>query len=332
MPAMTEADPTDRRQPWAVELDFDRRTVRPIALADAGASMAAGRFVWVDLHPDTLHAAARDLEVFGVPEEVIEDALAGDPATQHARYPHCLHMVLSGCRLRDRDFELQRVDVTVGERFLLTVHADRVEFVEGVKRDLPEDFAHHAQTPSFLIYELWDHLLDRYILVQDQFEERVARLQQRLIGAVDEDLFAEIGELAADLVHFRKVLLPARAVLTDLATRRSRFVSDATQPYLHNMVGTVERVLQDLLADREILSDALNLHVSAVGHRTNVIMQRLTVVSVLFLPLTFLVGVYGMNFDNMPELHWRWGYAAFWGVTAAITGGLLAFLARKKLL
>jgi len=121
-------------------------------------------------------------------------------------------------------------------------------------------------------------------------------------------------------------------VLTDLASRKSRFVSEATQPFLANMVGTVERVLQDLLADREILSDSLNLHMSAVSHRTNEVMRRLTVVSVLFLPLTFLVGVYGMNFDDQPELHWRIGYPLFWLVAFGITATLLVLLGRKKLL
>ena len=126
-------------------------------------------------------------------------------------------------------------------------------------------------------------------------------------------MFARISELGADLLHFRKVLLPARAVLTDLSTRRSLFISEATQPFLGNMVGTVEHVLQDMLVDRDILSESLNLYMSMVGHRTNQVMKRLTVVSVVFLPLTFLVGVYGMNFEVLPELKWRFGYLLLLG-------------------
>jgi magnesium transporter len=121
-------------------------------------------------------------------------------------------------------------------------------------------------------------------------------------------------------------------VLTDLATKKSAFVSEATQPYLLNMVGTVERVLQDVLVDRDILSDALNSHMSLVAHRTNKVMGKLTVVSVIFLPLTFLCGVYGMNFDVLPELHWEWAYAGFWGVVIAIVIALVLVMRRAKLL
>ena len=103
-------------------------------------------------------------------------------------------------------------------------------------------------------------------------------------------------------------------------------------PFLQNMVGTVDHVLQDLLVDRDILSESLNLYMSMVGHRTNRVMNRLTVVSVIFLPLTFLCGVYGMNFEILPELKWEYGYAIFWVVVAAIVTVLIAYMRNKKLL
>jgi magnesium transporter len=133
-------------------------------------------------------------------------------------------------------------------------------------------------------------------------------------------------------LHFRKVVLPARAVLTDLSTRKSLFISEATQPFLANMVGTLERVLQDLLVDRDILSNSLNLYMSMVGHRTNQVMKKLTVVSVVFLPLTFLCGVYGMNFRKLPELDWQWGYPAFWGAVAVIVSVVVYVSRRARLL
>jgi magnesium transporter len=169
--------------------------------------------------------------------------------------------------------------------------------------------------------------------VQKLMEERVEQLQDELRrDDVDDSVFARISELGADLLHFRKVLLPARAVLADLSTRKSIFLSQATQPFLANMVGTVEHVLQDLLVDRDILSESLNLYMSMVSHRTNEVMKRLTVVSVIFLPLTFLVGVYGMNFKELPELEWRYGYAYFWAFVLAMVGGLLWLLKRHRLL
>jgi len=140
------------------------------------------------------------------------------------------------------------------------------------------------------------------------------------------------SELGADLLHLRKVVLPARAVLTDLSTRKSPFVSEATQPYLGNMVGTIERVLQDVLVDRDILSGALNNYMSLAAHKTSRTMSRLTVVSIIFLPWTFLCGVYGMNFDVLPELHWEHGYLYFWSTAGLVVLGLLWLMKRNKLL
>jgi magnesium transporter len=109
-------------------------------------------------------------------------------------------------------------------------------------------------------------------------------------------------------------------------------LGEITQRFLANMVGTVDHLLQDLLVDRELLSESLNLHMSVVSYRTNQVMRKLTVVSVVFLPLTFLVGVYGMNFDVLPELHWRLGYGYFWALVVTVVGGLLHFMRRGRLL
>jgi magnesium transporter len=317
----------------AVAFDFQRKEESAVAVGDIPEAMAAGRFVWLDVDATDPPEARDILRGFSIVEAVIDAALTAEPATQHARYEQFLHLVVSGCRQRGEHFDLERVDVIIGESFLLTVHRGPVVFLESARRDYRSDFVRFAKSPSFLLYELWDHLLDNYLSVQKCMEERVEALQNELRqDEVDDAVFGRISELGADLLHFRKILLPARAVLTDLSTRKSIFISEATQPFLGNMVGTVEHVLQDLLVDRDILSESLNLYMSLVSHRTNQVMKRLTVVSVVFLPLTFLVGVYGMNFDVLPELRWRYGYALFWALVVVLVVGLVWLLRRARLL
>ena len=317
-----------------VEFDFETKVERTIPLADVAASVEAGRFVWIDLDARDVDEARRMLtELSGVAEEIVHDALTAEAATRHARYDNCIHVVVSGCRQRGQHFDLERVDIVIAQRFLVTIHKGPVAFLTSVRRDYKSDFYRFAKSPSFLVYELWDHLIDNYLAIQKQMEERVEQLQNELRAPyVDDSVFGRISELGADLLHFRKILLPARAVLTDLSTRRTIFISETTQSFLHNMVGTVEHVLQDLLVDRDILSESLNLYMSLVGHRTNEVMKRLTVVSVGFLPLTFLCGVYGMNFENLPELRWSHGYMFFWAVVAVIVITLLGLMRRAKLL
>jgi magnesium transporter len=317
----------------AVELDFKTKAHRKLGEDEVRASIGAGRFVWVDVDLGREAEARRVLAALALCNgDIVEDAFTRQPATQMARYEDYLHLVLSGCRLVGHKFDLERVDAVIGERFLLTLHRGDPVFLEAVRRSYLADFVRFAQSPSFLLYELWDCLIDNYLTVHTRFEERVEQVQAQLIGAVDDGVFAEASELGSDLLHLRKVVLPARAVLTDLSTRKSAFVSEATQPFLGNMVGTVERVLQDVLVDRDILAGALNNYMSMVSHQTNKVMNRLTVVSVIFLPLTFLCGVYGMNFKILPETEWHYGYLFFWGLVATIVVGLLWFLRRYRLL
>lgn len=316
-----------------IEFDFETKVERVIDLDEARESMASGRFVWIDVDYADPAAARQLLEALELLDhEIVEDALTREPATQSARYKDHLHFVVSGCRLAGRHFDLERVDCALGERFLVTVHRGPVVFLEALEKDYSNDFRSFAKSPSFLVYEIWEHLTDNYLAIQKAFEERVEKLQAELIGDVDDRVFGTVSELGADLLHFRKVVLPARAVLTDLATRKSLYISEATQPFLLNMVGTLERVLQDLLVDRDILSESLNLYMSLVGHRTNLVMKRLTVVSVIFLPLTFLCGVYGMNFEALPELKWQYGYVYFWVLAAFIVAAILWISRRTKLL
>jgi magnesium transporter len=314
--------------------DFENKVEKTCTFTDVRAETENGRFVWIDIDAtDPVEARRLLLELEVIGEETIDDALKNEPSTQIARYDDYVHLVVSGCRQRGSKFDLERVDVIIAERFLVSIHRSPVVFLASVRREYRSDFIRFARSPSFLVYEFWNHLIDNYLSVQKVMEERVENLQNDLAsGQVDDAVFTRVSELGADLLHFRKVLLPARTVLTDLSSRRSLFISDATQPFLANMVGTLEHVLQDLLVDRDILSESLNLYMSVVSHRTNAVMKRLTVVSVVFLPLTFLCGVYGMNFDYLPELHWRWGYAGFWGLVASIVVGLLIVSRRAHLL
>jgi magnesium transporter len=315
-----------------VSFDFTTKELGAPTLADLREVMTT-RFCWVDVDVTNVEAARKILAEIGLcAPEIVEDALTRDPATQIARYDDYVHLVMSGCRLVGSKFELERVDAVLGEKFLLTLHRGAPVFLEAVRRAYRADFQRFAKSSSFLLFELWDHLCENYLAVHRVFEDRVEEVQRRLTGEVEETVFAEASELTADLLHLRKVVLPARAVLTELSTRKSPYVSEGTQPFLGNMVGTIERVLQDVLVDRDILSNALNNYMSLVSYQTNKVMNRLTVVSVVFLPLTFLCGIWGMNFESMPELKYEHGYALFWGLVLTIGGGLLWLMRKNKLL
>ena len=293
------------------------------------------RFLWLDVtvNPARLEEAAEWLRRMGMIDEIaVHEALEHEPMNHLVRLEHALHLVMAACQMTDQVFTLHRTDCFVAERWLLTLHKGPVDYLERVRRDYHSDFVRFAQSPSFLLYEIWDHLTEHYVAIQKHFEDRVEGLQRELMHAIGDEVFAKVSHVGAHLLHFRKILLPARAVLAELSTRKTVFVSEATQPFLANMIGTIDRVLGDALVDRDILTQSLNLHMSMVSHQTNRLMNKLTVVSVIFLPLSFLAGVYGMNFDVIPELRFRYGYAVFWCLVGVIVLGLVALLRRLRLL
>lgn len=319
---------------FAVCFDFEAKHDQIVPFADALAAIRRGTFAWVDLLVRDKKEAREILQSFELIDlEVIDDILTREPSTQHGRYERYLHGVVSACVVTPQGFELERVDYIVSENVYITVRRADVGFLRRVKQSYRADFIRFAKTPSFLLYEIWDQLLESYLHVQKEMEARVESLATQLSsGDVTDDVFAKTAALGADLLHFRKIVLPARAVLADLSTRRSHLLSEATQAFLGNMVGTIEHVLQDVLVDRDILSEALNLNMSLMGHRTNQVMRRLTAVSIVFMPLSFLAGVYGMNFHSLPELSWEYGYAYFWLIAAAAVALILFLLKKSKML
>ena len=313
----------------AVQLCFNTKIEEKIDYREMDSYIEQDRFVWLDIQVHDFDKAYPSLTKLGkIHPDILEDSIQQQTATQCSRYEEQLHVVLADVDFIGDDFVAHRVDVVIAEHYIITIRTAEVKFLASVWNSFSQDFELHARSPSFLLYEFWDHLLDRYVKIQNEFELRVESVQKKLFQKVGDEFFTDVSELGSDLLEFRKLLLPARSVLSELSNRRSKFISEATQPYLGNMIGSIETVLQDLLVDRDILSESLHLYMSMVGHKTNSVMRKLTVVSVIFLPLTFLVGVYGMNFRSMPELAWDFGYVYFWATAALII--VLAVMMMKK--
>lgn len=317
-----------------VEFDFEARTERTAGLERFGPAAEDGNYLWLDIDagadPDGARAMLAGLEL--VDPALLVEAFSTEPDTRVRRFDDYLFLALTGCRIRDDALVTERVSAFVAEHFLVTIHHGGVAFLDEMIRVYRADFLRFAKGPGFLLYELVEQLSENFILGQRYLASHVETLQADLIGEINDSVFRRVAVLGNEILAFRKILVPARSLLTELAQRRSAFVSDETRPFLSNMSTTVECVLADVLADRDILSGSLNLYMSMVGHHTNDVMKRLTSVSVIFMPLTFLCGIYGMNFEVLPELQWKYGYAVFWAVVLSMAATLVFMLRKAKLL
>ena len=316
----------------AVALDFDKKVDSEIDFREASQEIEKGRFVWLDFdsnHSDIFKSLWREIGL--VNEAVLSHVLRDLPATYH-RHDDCLHFSFRSCQLQGIHFLERRFHVILGAGFLVTVHRGPNPILRQLREQYQTDFREYARTPSFFVYDIADFLISHYQAIQAEFEEQVETVQDALVSDVEESLFSRVSDLGSDILKFRKILLPARATMTELATRKSPFISSETQDFLSRMLATLDHTLQDLMVARDILSESLDLHMSLVVHRTNRVITRLTAVSMVFLPLTFLCGIYGMNFEFMPELAWPVGYALFWVVVILVTTFQLVLLRRKKLI
>lgn len=321
-------------------LDFRDRSRGSLRPAEIRGEIDRGRFVWIDVDVAMLDGEGID-EAFpphvcpGVdfPRLVQNHAQPWSPAAAGLRRTdRLLHLTFVSGVACSPDDPGERLDVIIGEGFLVTVHRGPNGVLDAVRRDYVHDFEQHAATPSFLLYEICNEQVEQFLAVQTRLEDEVEETRRALAGEIDQAAFVAVAAVSAKLLMLRRRALPVRRALDELTSRKTTLVSEATLGFLGGMIDTLERLLSDLAADREILETALNLSLTVMSHRTNQTMNRLAVVSTIFLPLTFICGIYGMNFEGMPEVDWAHGYIYFWGLSACITAGLVVFLRRARLL
>ena len=312
---------------FAVAFDFDARALERIAPTAAPAAVAAGKYCWIDLQ--TKAEAADALAALGIEAAAREriEAAAGQSQIHVGRT--CIDCTLTEARAGGA-LALNPVHMVLGNGFLLTVHDGESALIAGMLETYEADFEAAARSGGFLLFELFDHLIQGYRDALADLSHAVDEVQRRLLGDIGDEILTDVSELTRDLLEFRNAVVAGREIVNELATRRSPYVSESTQPFLDRLTAPLERLAGDAATERAVLSETLNLYMGIVSHRTNKVVSRLTLVSLIFLPLNFLAAVYGMNFQHMPELGWRYGYIAFWGAALAVAIGLTVWFWRKR--
>jgi len=184
------------------------------------------------------------------------------------------------------------------------------------------------QGADFLAYSLLDSAVDEYFLLLEQIGDQVEKLEDDLLDEPGEHIVAGIHDLKREMIYLRKTAWPLREVVSMLE-RSETLVTTDTQLYARDLYDHVIQVIDSIETLRDIISGMLDVYLSSVSNRMNEIMKVLTIIATIFIPLTFLAGVYGMNFKYMPELQWKWAYPAVWLVMLGTAGWMVRFFRRK---
>lgn len=181
-----------------------------------------------------------------------------------------------------------------------------------------------------LLYALTDAVVDNYFEVLEQIGEKIDEIEDELLLNPKREILQEIYILKRDLIYMRKTLWPMRNAISSISKNDYELIDERTLYYFRDVYDHIVQMIDIIETYREICSGMLDTYLSSVSNKTNDIMKVLTIFSTIFIPLTFIAGVYGMNFKYIPELNWKYGYIGFWVISLVVTGFMVRFLKNKK--
>lgn len=270
-------------------------------------------------------------ECFGLHRLVMEDIMNTDQRPKMEDYGDYLYLVLkmltSG---KNGDIITEQISIILGPNFVLS-------FQEGIEGDVFNPIRDHLRTgkgrirkmkADYLAYALIDAVVDNYFVILEKFGDKIETLETELIEQPTQKTVQKIYQLKREMIFLHNAVWPLREVVNALGKHESSLISESTAPYLRDVYDHVIHIIDSVDIYREMLSSMLDMYLSSVSNRLNEVMKVLTAISLIFMPLTFIVGVYGMNFKYMPELEWRYGY--FIALFSMLCIGVLMFLYFKR--
>jgi magnesium transporter len=287
---------------------------------------------WLDVTGVNDPAAIRELgETFGLHPLALEDVLNSGQRPKIDFHDKHSFLILNLPHLVDDEIVLEQVSLFVGEGHLLSFCSGDGKAFEPVRERLRQGFGRiRSRGVGYLLYTLVDVVIDSAFPLLEDLGERIEDLEDRVLENPDKTILTTLHQLKRDLLLLRRALWPQREVISRMIQHDAELVDETMRPYFSDCYDHAVQVIDLIETYREMLSGMLDIYLSSLSNRMNDIMRVLTVIATIFIPLTFIVGVYGMNFDNIPETHWHYGYFIVWGIMVTLAVGMLLAFKRRK--
>ena len=285
--------------------------------------------IWIDMEAPTKAEEHILLEVFRFHPLTIEDCRETRNYPKVEEFPGYLYMIVHGVRADTSPdhFNTIELDAFLGPNYVITYHHEMFRSINNVKKLLSTTPIACQRGPAFLLHQILDQIVDYYSPVLDDFDERIAKLEDDIftLSRANKAILEEIMDLKRGVLRLRRI--SARQMEVILRTSRGEFalIPPALLPFYRDIHDHIIRVTDLAESYRDLISGSLDAYMSVVGNRMNEVMKVLTIFSAIMLPLTFIAGVYGMNFENMPELSTRFGYFVVLTIMVVVAIGMLLF-------
>jgi magnesium transporter len=289
--------------------------------------------IWVDMESPTEADEQVLLEVFKFHPLTVEDCRENRHYPKIEEFPGYLYFIVHGVRADtspDR-FNTIELDGFIGPNYVITYHHDMFRSINEVKQLLHTSPIGCQRGPAFLAHQILDRVVDYYSPVLDDFDDRIDRLEAEIFGKKQpgNQILSDIMDLKRSVLRLRRISVKQMDVVLRMSRGEFHLIPEEMRPFYRDIHDHLVRVVDLAENYRDLISGSLEAYLSVVSNRLNEIMKVLTIFSAIMLPLTFIAGVYGMNFDNMPELHSRYGYYATWGLMIVVAIAMLFFFWKR---
>jgi magnesium transporter len=277
--------------------------------------------------------------IFDIHPLVLEDILNVSHNPKIEDYEHFLFLVIKMINYKEDSncLDIEHVSLILGKNYIITFQEkrgdvfdpirERIRTAKGLVRKYNEDY---------LAYRLLDSIIDNYFSVLENFDERIEDIEDQILGQPDDLSLEEIHNLRKELIKLRRAVSPLREMIFTIEKEKFNFIQKTTYIYLRDLSDHIKQIIDTIENYREFINGLLEVYLSNASHKMNEVVKLLTIISTIFIPLTFVVGIYGMNFKtdasrwNMPELDWAFGYPFVMGLMVFIAVTLIIFFKKKK--
>ena len=318
-------------------IDYDQAQLKEDELnniADGAEFKQTKTVTWINV--DGLHDISTMKEIgqtFDLHPLLVEDILNTGQRPKLEVFDNCLFIVLKMIRYEKEKQMIvnEQLSMVLGDTFLLTFQEQPGDVFEPVRERIRNQKGRiRGAGIDYLAYALLDTVVDNYIFIIEKLGEKIEDIEDEVRENADAGVMEKINMFKREMNFLRKSIRPAREAIIQLSKLDSELIREQTIPFLKDLQDLITQAAEAIDTYRDMLSDQLNLYNSVISNRMNDIMKVLTICAAIFIPLTFIAGIYGTNFEYLPELHFKYSYFVFWGVMITVAVVMLLFFKRKK--
>ncbi len=296
----------------------------------------SGKTLWinVDGHGEPL-ILQKICEIFEIHPLVLEDIITTGQRPKTENYEHFSYTVLqsiTACNIGfEHSLEMEQISLVLGSNFLISFQEKEGDTFKSISSRLQHNSSKiRTFGPDFLAYTIIDFIVDQYFSILETFGDQLDLTEEITVKNPSPQILSQLYQLKRTALELRRAVWPLRELTANIDRLEGKFISDATRLYLRDVYSHIAEIIDSIEIYREMISSLIDLYMSSINNRLNEVMKVLTVITTIFMPLSFLAGVYGMNFENMPELKWVYGYPIVLFTMLVMAVGMFLYFRNKR--